>query len=224
MSKEYYKAYDERYKIVHAKGELWFGYEPSPIVKEIIEKYSVQKSSPILEIGAGEGRDAISLINGGFNILATDVSPVAIEKCKSLCKEKADCFAVLDFVLSSLPTKFDFIYSIAVLHMLVEKIHRTAFYNFIKDHLTEGGIALITTMSDGQTEFETDVNKAFDLVERDFNGAKITVANTSCKMVSDQTFIEEIKSSGLEIVEIGHTSVKDHFSDMAYAVVKTKVG
>ncbi len=224
MSKEYYKAYDERYKTVHKKGELWFGNEPSPIVKEIIEKYSVKKSSPILEIGAGEGRDAISLINSNFNILAIDVSPVAIEKCKSLCKNHADSFRVLDFVCDCLPQKFDFIYSIAVLHMLVEQEHRTAFYNFIKNHLNEGGIALITTMGDGQTEFETDVSKAFDLVERDFKGGKINVANTSCKTVTDKTFKMEIKSCRFEIIEFGHTEIKDHFSDMAYAVVKSSIG
>lgn len=52
--------------------------------------------------------------------------------------------------------KYDFIYVVAVLHILVFENYRNSFYEFIVKHLKESGIGLICTMgevkkSDNQT-------------------------------------------------------------------------
>ena len=60
--REYYKAYEDRYKTIHQKGASWFSNTPTPIVMELLEKYGISLSSPILEIGCGEGRDAKALL------------------------------------------------------------------------------------------------------------------------------------------------------------------
>ena len=76
--RRYYEAYDERYKQVHQKSLQWFSSLPSKIVEETITEYGISKISKILEIGCGEGRDAIYLMKNGYDLLATDVSPTAI--------------------------------------------------------------------------------------------------------------------------------------------------
>lgn len=218
--RKYYEAYDERYKAVHKKNLRWLGYAPSDIVFEIIKKYGISADDTVLEIGCGEGRDSIYLLEKGYNLSATDVSPEAVNYCKSQYKDFADRFDLLDAVSGTTDKKFDYIYSVAVIHMLVEDEDRQAFYAFIKEHLTENGIALICTMGDGEMERKTDVSLAFDLGERVCEGETVLVAETSCRIVTAQTFEKELKDIGFEIIEQGFTSVENHFPVMMYAVVK----
>ncbi|MBO7738227.1 MAG: hypothetical protein J6S77_05915, partial [Clostridia bacterium] len=76
------------------------------------------------------------------------------------------------------------------------------------------------TMGDGETERKTDIRVAFDLGERVCEGEKVLVAETSCRIVTSQTFEKELKDADLEIMEQGLTSVENQFPFMMYAVVK----
>ncbi len=221
MDKKYYEAYNERYKAIHEKNLCWLGTEPSPIVSEIVERYGIRPDHKILELGCGEGRDAKPLLGNGYALLATDVSAEAIAYCKRRCPEHAEHFEVLDCVAGELNQTFDFIYAVAVIHMLVPDEDRNAFYRFIRSHLNPNGIALICTMGDGTTERSTDISTAFDLSERNCNGQTVLVANTSCRMVSTETFQNELNQNGLAVVEAGFTAVPLQFPSMLYAVVKT---
>lgn len=218
--KKYYEAYDERYKAVHQKNLRWMGYSPSDIVLQTVNKFGVTKGDTLLELGCGEGRDAIALLEKGYNLLATDVSNEAVGYCKAQYKKYADNFELLDAVSGTHKQKYDFIYSVAVIHMLVLDEDRKAFYFFIKEHLNKNGIALICTMGDGILERKTDISVAFDLGERVCEGEKVLVAETSCRIVTSQTFEKELKDTGFEIIEQGFTSVEKHFPFMMYAVVK----
>ena len=62
--KEYYKAYDDRYKTYHTnEGVAWAGNRPSYILKDMFEKHIKDKpNAEILEIGCGEGQNAIYLM------------------------------------------------------------------------------------------------------------------------------------------------------------------
>ena len=70
MEKAYYRAYDERYKAVHEKNLRCLGYESSPIVAEILKKYAIPKDAPLLELGCGEGRDSIAVLEQGYRLRA----------------------------------------------------------------------------------------------------------------------------------------------------------
>lgn len=222
--KKYYEAYDQRYETVHEKNLRCMGYASSSIVTETLEKHNFSKQASLLEIGCGEGRDSAVVLEKGYNLLATDVSPRAVGYCKTQYPVFADRFQVLDAVAGDLDGQFDFIYSVAVIHMLVLDQDRAAFYAFIREHLTADGLALICTMGDGAAERATDVAKAFDLSERTFEGNTMLVAETSCRIVTFETFEKELKASRLDIVEKGLTSVGNQFPSMMYAVVKKAVG
>ena len=181
-------------------------------------------NSKILEIGCGEGRDAYLLLTQGLDVLATDVSCEAVNYCKKKFPNFSEHFQVVDCVTEKLGKKFDFIYAIAVVHMLVADNDRNAFYRFIREHLSSNGIALICTMGDGSFERQTDIHTAFDIMERihEETGKTVQIANTSCRIVSFATFEKEIASCGLEIIDQGITVVDPDFPQMMFAVVKRK--
>lgn len=220
--RKYYEAYDDRYKTAHEKSIRWFGDDPSAVVLEIIEKYKIDKKDSILELGCGEGRDAQVLLNNGYQLLATDISKEAIEFCEKLSEQYKNNYQVLDCVNGKLDEQFDFIYAVAVIHMLVLDEDRRAFYQFIYNHLTENGISLICTMGDGELERQSDLNTAFELQERECDGVTLWVAGTSCRMVNDVTFEKELMENGFEMLERGQTSIPQVFPQMMYAVVKKK--
>lgn len=218
----YYKAYDKRYKQVHDMNLQWSSNKPTPIVQDILSRYEIPNSQCILEIGCGEGRDAAWLLAHGYSVLGTDVSTEAITYCKKKNPAFADSFIQLDACRDTLPQTFDFIYSIAVIHMLVKQEDRNNFLSFIRNHISDEGYGLILTMGDGETEMSSDITNAFDNVKRTHQTTKqeVTIAATSCKMVGFDTFEKEICGNGLHIVEKGITSIVPDFSQLMYALVQ----
>ncbi|MCR5808396.1 MAG: class I SAM-dependent methyltransferase [Clostridiales bacterium] len=218
--KRYYEAYEERYKTVHREGLSWFSDNETGLIPAVMQKYGIAKETGILEIGCGEGRDAAALLRNGYSVRASDVSPAAVKYCQRRFPEFADSFFELDCVNGKLDESFDFIYAVAVLHMLVDDDDRNSFYSFIRDHLNIGGIALIMSMGNGEDEFSTDPNEAFELRERMHDGKKLMVPATTCRVVSFKTLEKEITEAGLELLEKGVTSIENEFDSIMYAVVK----
>ena len=220
--RKYYEAYDDRYRQVHGRDLQWASDEPSKVVSQVMAQYGITGAHRILEIGCGEGRDAIHLLNAGYSLTATDISPEAIRYCRERWPEFRDHFQILDCIGGELEEKFDFIYAVAVIHMLVEDADRAAFYRFIREHLEKDGVALVCTMGDGTMERCSDVSSAFTLQERlhDQTGERLLLAGTSCRMVTWDTFLRELKTSNLSVAEQGLTAVDPDFPVMMYAVVR----
>lgn len=223
-ARKYYEAYDDRYRQVHGQALQWSSQEPSPIVAETIRGFSLSQRHHMLEIGCGEGRDAFALLAQGFDLLATDVSPEAVSYCQKRMPDYAAHFQVLDCVAGRLEDTFDFIYAVAVVHMLVPDADRNAFYTFIREHLKPGGIALIGTMGDGSVERQSDIRTAFDLQDRihEQTGKPVQIAGTSCRMVSFPRFDAELERNGLAVIKQGITAVEPDFPQMMFAVVRAR--
>ena len=220
--RKYYEAYNDRYQQIHELKLQWFQSNPSPIVAEVMEAFSVMHQQNLLEIGCGEGRDAFPLLKRGYDLLATDVSAEAIRFCREAMPEYKDRFQILDCVAGNLDASFDFIFAVAVVHMLVADEDRKAFYQFIRSHLKDGGLALICTMGDGIMERQSDIRTAFDLQERihEQTGTAVKIAGTSCRVVSFPAFRRELAENGLTVVKDGMTAIEPDFPCMMYAVVK----
>lgn len=222
MVKQYYEAYDDRYRQVHGENLRWFAGSPSPIVYDTIREYGIQLTDKLLEIGCGEGRDARFLLEKGYDLLATDISSAAVEFCRRELPKFAERYQVLDCLKDTYTERFDFIYAVAVIHMLVLDKDRAQFYRFIRNHLSAGGIALICSMGDGVMERKSDISTAFDLQERlhEPSGKKLQLAGTSYRAVSFSSFEKELNENGLEILKEGITLVEPDYGKMMYAVVK----
>ena len=220
--RKYYEAYDDRYIQVHKKNLQWSSDAPSPAVLRTITEYRIPHRAAILELGCGEGRDAVHLLRNGYSVTATDISPEAIRYCREKESAYAENFRILDCINGALNRQFDFIYAVAVVHMLVDDCDRMAFYSFIREHLKDDGIALVCTMGDGTFQRSSDTSTAFDLQERthDQSGEKMLLAGTSCRMVTWDTFLAEIRDSGMTLLDHGLTEAPPDFSVMMYAVIK----
>lgn len=202
IENNYYKAYEKRYKQVYNNNYLWTSRKNTDEVIDTIKSENIKKDAKILEIGCGEGRDAIFLLEKNYNVLAIDYSNTVIEKCNELSNYKyINNFKQFDIINDTLKNKFDFIYSIAVIHMFVSKKHREKFYDFIYNHLNQNGLSLIVAMGNGIKEYTSDITKSFEDTKRTVinNGKSINVAATSCKIVSWPTFEKELADSNLII-------------------------
>lgn len=171
--KKYYEAYDDRYKKIHTEEKVsWADENPSKIILDLLLKYSANSNSKIFEIGCGEGQNAIYLMENGLHITATDVSPEAINWCKSKAKENgvdSKNFFVVDALENNLIEQYDYIYAISTLHMLVKDEDRHKFLTFINSHLKNNGKAIISIMGDGiQEKNNSDITKSFNLGERNW--------------------------------------------------------
>ena len=182
MEDEYYKAYEERYKKVHESNNLWEIPKPTPEVLNTINKYKITKDSKILELGSGEGRDVIFLLDKGYNVLALEYSISAVNKCKELTNNKyPNNFKQFDLMQDTLSGEYDFIY----------------------EHLSNTGKALIIAMGNGKDEYTSDINMAFNEVERTNinSNERVIVASTSCRIKSISNMLKEIESSNLKVIE-----------------------
>lgn len=220
VKRKYYEAYEERYRTAHARGVSWESDTSTPIVMEMIRKYQISPRQRLLEIGCGEGRDSRSVLEQGYSLLATDISQEAIAYCKKKTPQYADHFCVLDCLSDHLDEQYDFIFGIAVVHMLVLDEDRNGFFQFIRTHLSAEGSALICSMGDGMLEHRSDIETAFTLQERNHVSGEMMVAGTSCRMVSWDTLEKEIAKNGLKLIEKGMTSAPPAFDRLMYAVVK----
>ncbi len=222
MNGKYYTAYEERYKTAHQKGVNWASDVSTPIVMDIIRRYHIRPEHDILELGCGEGRDSKVVLEAGFRLTATDISGEAISYCQKKMPEYVRNFRVLDCLSNEPVGSFDFIYAVAVIHMLVLDGDRNGFYRFIHDHLKAEGLALICTMGNGETEMQSDITKAFEIQEREHASGKMMVAATSCRMVSFKTFEKELADNDLAVIEKGITGALPEFDRLMYAVVRKR--
>ena len=225
MIEKYYKAYDKRYKQLHERDISWENDVQTEIVEQIIKKYKISKTDSILEIGCGEGRDSKILLNKGYNLLATDVSQEAINYCKQIDENHSNNYEVLDVLdCDTFKDRFNFIYSIACLHMLVLDDDRKKYFDFIHNHLKNNGYALVLTMGDGIKESSSDINKAWEDTERVHQKTNeiINVATTSCRIVNFETLEQEIKDSNLLIIEKGITQIIPNFPEIMYVLINNK--
>lgn len=210
---KYYNAYEERYKVIHEKKLTWFPKDATPEIEVWLDFYSVSKQDAICEVGCGEGRDVLNLISKGYQVTGIDLSESAIKKCRSLEKEldlpTEISWKVVDMAQNDdlLVGHFDYIYSIATLHMLVNQVDRLQFLKNINSMLKPGGKLLLVNKGDGDTFFSTGTEKAFDMEERQHyqTGENIEVAATSFHSLKWTDHLEEFKNTGFKVVKYMNT-------------------
>lgn len=225
LNKKYYEAYEERYKDVYKNNILWSSLKETKEVLNTIDKYNITKKDNILDLGCGEGRDTIYLLNKGYNVLGIDYSNTVINKCNEITNNKyKDKFIAFDIFKDKLDIKFDFIYSVAVIHMFIDKKDRNKYYNFIYNHLNNNGYSLIISMGDGVTNYKTKKKDSFN---RDYkinmnDNKKYLITNTSCNIVDINTLTKELINNNLNIIDIWISNNVPGFTKSICALVKKK--
>lgn len=129
--------YDRRYD----REEYYWGLMPNHICYDLMKILPPIKPYRILDIGCGEGKDAVFFAKCGYAVTAFDNSEQGLEKAKKLAEHnnthvqffKAD---ILDYRPD---TDYDIIFSSGVLHIL-PPTRRQEICDSLKAHTADGGI------------------------------------------------------------------------------------
>ena len=129
----------------YASGQLpWDVGHPEPLLVEFVTSRGIRPSRA-LEIGAGTGTDAIWLAENGFDVLAIDIAPLAVERARSrITSPHLRCqFETCD-LLSAPPAggAFQFVFDRGCFHVLDEADERARFAAQIGATLAPGGLWL----------------------------------------------------------------------------------
>lgn len=120
--------YEEEYKTE----EYYWGTEPNEACYQVLQLIPPTKHLKLLDVGCGEGKDAVFFARNGYDVSAFDVSDAGIEKTRNLAEKigvhvnvfKAD---ILDYRLD---THYDIIFSSGVLHYIKPDYRKEIFDNY----------------------------------------------------------------------------------------------
>lgn len=149
--------YDEKY----FKKEFYWGIKPSPICYKVLEMSSSTKPLSLLDIGCGEGRNAVFFARNGYKVSAFDLSMNGVQKTKALAQTigvKIDV-CVSDILNYKFEKEFNVLFSTGVLQYIPAK-KRQAIFDQYKEH----------TSIDGLNVFSVFVKKPF--IEKAPDGEK----------------------------------------------------
>jgi tellurite methyltransferase len=129
--------YEEEYK----KQDYYWGTEPNKACYQVLQLMPPTRRLKLLDIGCGEGKDAVFFARNGYDVTAFDVSDAGIEKTKRLADKigvhvnvfKAD---ILDYRLD---THFDILFSSGVLHYIKPDYRKEIFDNY-KQFTNQNGL------------------------------------------------------------------------------------
>ena len=137
--------YGEFYK----SDDYYWGIEPTPFCYRVLEQYPPNRYLHLLEIGCGEGRDAVFFARNGYDVSAFDIVEDGIRKAVRLASRyhvpvNAFCADMLDFHPQE---QYDIVYASRALHYLPPR-RRESFFEEYKAHTNPGGIHAFMVMVD----------------------------------------------------------------------------
>lgn len=120
--------YDEAYR---GEGYYW-GQRPSAMCYRVLELMPPDRPLRLLDIGCGEGRNAVFFARNGYYVTAFDLSPVGVEKTARMADEVGvalDLFTadLLDFRLEE---PFDILFSTGTLHYIPPELRGKILGNY----------------------------------------------------------------------------------------------
>eukprot|EP01006_Ploeotia_vitrea_P038907 TRINITY_DN66286_c4_g1_i6.p1 TRINITY_DN66286_c4_g1~~TRINITY_DN66286_c4_g1_i6.p1 ORF type:complete len:159 (-),score=84.97 TRINITY_DN66286_c4_g1_i6:90-566(-) len=124
--------------------------EPSSFAKFVWDEKHVTKDDKVLELGSGNGRDAIFFARMGVDMTACDLSAAAVERAAAKVKDQdhKPTFFQADFCALEEDSKndYDVIYSRFTLHSVSVK-QQTSLFKWVQATLKKGGKFVIEARS-----------------------------------------------------------------------------
>ncbi len=133
--------YDQRYD----RDEYYWGFQPSVMCYTVLQYMPPVKRLRLLDVGCGEGKDAVFFARNGYDVTAFDLAEKGVEKTKRLaerCGVYINVFTA-DVKEFRLNTEFDIVYSNGVLDYIPPEFRNEIFSNY-KEFTTENGINILS--------------------------------------------------------------------------------
>jgi tellurite methyltransferase len=120
--------YDEKYD----QDSYYWGIQPSSSCLEVIKRMPAARHIKVLDLGCGEGRNAVFFARHGYDVSAFDSSAKGVQKTQKLAEKAAVKINVFqddinDFRLNE---KFDVIFAVGVLHYIRPEVRADVFQNY----------------------------------------------------------------------------------------------
>ena len=129
--------YQEWYK----SPEYYWGTEPSSLCLKIIAALPPVRPYRLLDVGCGEGKDAVFMARCGYDVTAFDIAQAGIDKALRLADE-ANVFVnafVADVNEYRPDGEYDVVFSSGVLHYIRPEL-RAELFDCYKAHTAPGGL------------------------------------------------------------------------------------
>lgn len=125
---------------------------------EKIPEYVVE--GKVLDIGGGEGKNALYLAEQGYDVSVYDISEVGIERLNEAAKERELTIdaRVVDIVQEDIDGTFDSVVITFVLHH-IDTEDAVAVIKKAQDHTAENGVHVIYTFANEGDLYERGMNK-----------------------------------------------------------------
>lgn len=119
----------------------YWGLEPGDFLDELIKLCPPAPDKKVLDIGCGEGKDAVYMAGKGYQVSAFDLTENGIRKTLALAKDrnvKINAY-VDDINTFEIKDQYDIIYSTGTVQYLFEE-NKKAFFDKIDQMTKTGGI------------------------------------------------------------------------------------
>jgi len=149
---------------VYGNKKPYWGTKPD----HILEKYAdLVPKGPVLDLGAGEGRNALFFARKGYQVEAVDISYKALEKCRKWAKQlkltvKTEAHDLVTYDI--IPGKYTLIICAWVLNFF-KKGAADEIIKQVKRGLKQGGFAYIVVFSTSEPHFK-ERKQELEMVEK----------------------------------------------------------
>ncbi|XVH33469.1 class I SAM-dependent methyltransferase (plasmid) [Haloferacaceae archaeon DSL9] len=141
--------FEERERI-YGKEEYYWGTEPNQMAERTVEIASkVAGDVTVIDIGAGEGRDAVFFAERGWNVYAVDVSHNGLKKAEQLAERKSVDIETIQADANELtfPMSVDVVYSSGTVQYIRPENRNQQFSHF-KSRTADNGVHAIFAFVD----------------------------------------------------------------------------
>ncbi len=190
-------SYEQRQRM-YAGDEYYWGREPNGFARRALEFLPQSPKNAKLravDVGAGEGRDAVFFAKNGLETLAVDVSPNGLEKALHLAGEEGVNLVVEQGDVNSLELEgpFDLVYSIGTIQYLSPE-NRPERFGHLKEQTAPGGLHALFAFVD-----HPDLSPAPDLMEDEhlYAPGELPGYYTGWEVLHSRAFVFDDDSDGI---------------------------
>jgi len=135
--------YEKRYR---REGYYW-GVAPSEKCLRVVALMPPERPLKLLDIGCGEGKDAVFFARCGYDVAAFDLSPAGLEKTQRLAAQAGVCVRTFQADVNDYrpDEPFDILYSSGVLHYIRAGLRGEAMAAY-KACVNPGGLTALLTL------------------------------------------------------------------------------
>jgi tellurite methyltransferase len=134
-----------KYEELYKQDEYYWGFKPSPTCLKVLTAMPPTRRLKLLDIGCGEGRNAVFFAHNGYEVTAFDLAQSGVDKTKRLAERVAVHVEVFraDINEYRLAETFDILFSVGVLHYVPKELRQELFDNY-KAFTSDNGIHMFS--------------------------------------------------------------------------------